>query len=152
MPARSGRGLSVTRTDFGALALLWFTHEASGGTHWLVSNATQFFSIFSRGDSFVFYQFQVGGEVLQPNQGRVHVGIDVFEAEPQCDTPPGTTRPGRVLLETNEAATQQLSLRDVFNAIVKNSGLNDDGLYTPGPLLIGSSVNRMITGTDCARK
>ena len=93
----------------------------------LVSNATQFFSIFSRSDSFVFYQFQVGGEVLEPNQGRVHVGIDVFEAEPQCDTPPGTTKTGRVLLETNEAATQQLTLRDVFDAIVRNSGLNGDG-------------------------
>ncbi len=94
----------------------------------LVSSATQFFSVFSRSDSFVNYRFQIGGEVLDFRQGRLNVSIDVFEAEPQCDSPPDVTRVERVLMENETAALGGIGLRDVFNALATNGGHNGDGL------------------------
>jgi hypothetical protein len=38
-PAQSGRGLSVTRLGHDRAALLWFTHDAQGGTDWVASTA-----------------------------------------------------------------------------------------------------------------
>jgi hypothetical protein len=93
----------------------------------LTSNAVQFFSIFSRSDSFVNFSFQVGGEVLNFNQGRLNVGIDVTEVGEQCQTPPGVTRPERVLLENNADAVAKIGLRDVFNALASNGEVKGDG-------------------------
>lgn len=94
----------------------------------LISNATQFFNVFSRSDSFVFYTFQIGGEVIDFNQGRLNIGIDVIEVVPPCDTPPGVTRPERVLLENDAAAVGNIRLLDVFNALANNDGFAGDGL------------------------
>jgi hypothetical protein len=94
----------------------------------LISDAVQFFSIQSRSDSFVNYSFQIGGEVLQLNQGRINISIDVTEAEPQCDTPTDVTRSERVLLENDTAALGGVRLLDAFNAIASNGGQQSDGL------------------------
>ncbi len=93
----------------------------------LTSNAVQFFSIFSRSDTFVSFSFQVGGEVLNFNQGRVNVGIDVVEVGQQCETPPNVTRPERVLLENDVTAVSTVRLRDVFNALASNGATKGDG-------------------------
>lgn len=93
----------------------------------LTSNAVQFFSIFSRSDSFVNFSFQVGGEVLNFNQGRINVTIDVTEVGEQCQTPPDVTRPERVLLENNADAVAKISLRDVFGALANNGEVKGDG-------------------------
>jgi hypothetical protein len=94
----------------------------------LLSPAVQFFSIFSRGDTFVNFTFQIGGEVIDFNQGRVNITIDVIEAEPQCDTPPGVSRPERMLLENDTAAVGNVRLIDAFNALASNGGFTGDGL------------------------
>lgn len=94
----------------------------------LLSPAVQFFSVFSRSDSFVSFTFQIGGDVINFNQGRVNIGIDVIEAEPQCDTPPEVTRSERVLLENDAAAVANIRLIDVFNALASNGGFAGDGL------------------------
>lgn len=93
----------------------------------LTSNAVQFFSIFSRSDTFVSFSFQIGGEILNFNQGRVNVGIDVVEVGEQCQTPPNVTRPERVLLENDAAAVSGVRLRDVFNALANNGATKGDG-------------------------
>lgn len=94
----------------------------------LLSPAVQFFSIFSRSDSFVNFSFQIGGEVINFNQGRVNISIDVTEAEPQCDSPPNVTRPERVLLENDATALGNIRLTDVFDALASNGGFQGSGL------------------------
>jgi len=93
----------------------------------LLSDATQFFSILGRSDSFVNYSFQIGGDVLHFDQGRLSVSIDVTEAQQQCDTPPDVTRPERILLENDTAALGNVRLRDVFQALAANGGFASDG-------------------------
>jgi hypothetical protein len=94
----------------------------------LLSPAVQFFTINSRADTFVNFTFQIGGEIIDFNEGRVNISIDVIEANPQCDTPPNVTRPERVLLENDVAALGNIRLLDVFNAVAKNGGFTGDGL------------------------
>ena len=72
-------------------------------------------------------QEQVGGEVLNFNQGRINVTIDVTEVGEQCQTPPDVTRPERVLLENNADAVAKISLRDVFGALANNGEVKGDG-------------------------
>ncbi|MFZ5897266.1 MAG: hypothetical protein ACOY0T_39775 [Myxococcota bacterium] len=97
----------------------------------LVSNAVQPFTIFSRDDSFVTFTFQVGGEVLEFNQGRVNINIDVIEVGQQCETPSNVTRPERVLLENDTQALAKISLRNVFLALANNGDVkgNADVLF-----------------------
>jgi hypothetical protein len=94
----------------------------------LLDNAVQFFSIFSSADSFVHYQFRVGGEVIDFTKGRLHVGIGVEEDASECVVPPGVTMPERMLLETNTAALKGVSLFNVLDALASNGGHEGDGL------------------------
>jgi hypothetical protein len=94
----------------------------------LLDNAVQFFSIFSAQDSFVHYQFKVGGEVVDFTKGRVHVTIGVEEDPGVCTPPDGVTMPERMLLETNTDALQNVSLLDVFAALATNGGHEGDPL------------------------
>ncbi|HKY39693.1 MAG TPA: hypothetical protein VJN18_27335 [Polyangiaceae bacterium] len=89
----------------------------------LVSNAVQFFSIFSQGDSFVHYQFRIGGEIVDFNQGRLNIFFDVEEV---CVPPDGALMPERILLETNVDAVNNVSLFGVLEALSTNGGRNDD--------------------------
>jgi len=92
----------------------------------LLSNAVQFFSIFSQGDSFVHYQFRVGGEVIDFTKGRLHITIGVEEDPSVCVPPDGVTMPERVLLETNVDAVNSASLFGVLEALATNGGRSDD--------------------------
>lgn len=94
----------------------------------LLDNAVQFFSIFSAQDSFVHYQFKVGGEVVDFTKGRVHVTIGVEEELGVCTPPDGVTMPERMLLETNTEALRNVSLLDVFTALARNGGHEGDAL------------------------
>ncbi|MGC4094446.1 MAG: hypothetical protein QM756_42350 [Polyangiaceae bacterium] len=135
--AGAGGVFEETGGSFGFGGRVGFGGSSSGGSSGggstsfpvqatLVSPAVQFFGIFSRSDSFVTFSFQVGGEVLNFNEGRLNVGIDVFEAEPQCDTPADVTRPERVLLENNVDALAKVRLRDVFTALANNGQVKGD--------------------------
>jgi hypothetical protein len=102
------------------------TGGSSGGiveAH-LLSDAVQFFNIFGAGDTFVSYQFQVGGEIVDFDHGRLHVGIDVIEAEVPCE---GVTMPERMLMETNTQAVSNVGLAQVFKALANNGGHVGDG-------------------------
>lgn len=94
----------------------------------LLGNAVQFFSIFSASDSFVHYQFKVGGEVIDFTKGRLHVTIGVEEDPSVCVPPDGVTMPERVLLETNTAALKGVSLSNVLDALANNGGHEGNGL------------------------
>jgi hypothetical protein len=92
----------------------------------LLSNAVQFFNIFSQSDSFVHYQFRVGGEVIDFTKGRLHITIGVEEDPSVCVPPEGTLMPGRILLESNVDAVNNVSLFGVLEALSTNGGRNDD--------------------------
>jgi hypothetical protein len=92
----------------------------------LLSDAVQFVSIFGGDEQFVSYLFQVGGEVIDFNRGRLNVGIDVIEVEPPCVVPEGVLNPQRTLLENSLDATQFVALRDVFTALAENEGHGAD--------------------------
>lgn len=92
----------------------------------LVSDPLQFFKIAGGDDVFVFYQFKVGGEIIDFNQGNVHVGVIVDDSE-ACQVPAEVTRPERVLLESHTSAMGVVSLRDVFSALANNGGRKADG-------------------------
>ena len=86
----------------------------------------QFVSIFGGDEQFVSYVFQVGGEVIDFNRGRLNVGIDVIEVEPPCIAPEGILNPQRTLFENSLDAVQSVSLRDVFTALAENEGHGAD--------------------------
>ncbi len=92
----------------------------------LLSTAVQFFSIFSQSDSFVHYQFRVGGEVIDFGKGTLHIGIGVEEESAACTVPEGALRSERMLLETNVDAVSNVSLFGVLEALATNGGRNDD--------------------------
>jgi hypothetical protein len=92
----------------------------------LLSDAVQFVSIFGGDEQFISYLFQVGGEVIDFNRGRLTVGIDVIEVEPPCVAPEGLLNPQRTLLENSLEATELVSLRDVFIALAENEGHDAD--------------------------
>ncbi len=92
----------------------------------LLSNAVQFFSIFSQGESFVHYQFRVGGDVIDFTKGRLHITIGVEEDASVCVPPDGVLMPERILLETNVDAVNNVSLFGVLEALSTNGGRNDD--------------------------
>lgn len=92
----------------------------------LLSDAVQFFGIFGGSDSFVNYTFQVGGEVIDFNRGRLHVDVSVIEAEVPCVPQDGATMPERMLMETNTAAVQNVGLAQVFKALANNGGRSGD--------------------------
>ena len=100
----------------------------------LLSDAVQFFSLFGGDDAFVNYQFQIGGEVIDFGHGRLHVGIDVIEDPSVCQSPEGVIDPRKVLIETNLAALDTVSLFDVLGALASNGGMNAD------PLLIHQKI------------
>jgi hypothetical protein len=88
----------------------------------LLSNAVQFFSIFSVKDSFVNFQFKVGGEPVDFTKGRLHIDIGIQEDEAVCVPPNGVVMPERVLMETNTAALSNVALTDVLKALASNGG------------------------------
>jgi hypothetical protein len=94
----------------------------------LLSTAVQFFGIFAGQDSFVHYQFKVGGEVIDFTKGRLHVSIGVEEDRSECVPPDGVAMPERMLLETNTDAVANVSLRNVFEALANNGGHEGDAL------------------------
>ncbi len=93
----------------------------------LLSDAVQFFGIFGGLDTFVSFQFQVGGEIVDFNHGKLHVGIGVVEPEPPCIPTEGATLPERLLMETNVDAVGSVSLPQVFEALVANGGHQGSG-------------------------
>jgi hypothetical protein len=94
----------------------------------LLSNAVQFFSIFSVQDSFVNFQFKVGGEPIDFTKGRLHIDIGIQEDETVCVPPDGIVMPERVLMETNTEALSNVALKDVLNALATNGGHSADPL------------------------
>jgi hypothetical protein len=86
---------------------------------------TQFVFLFPQSDSFVNYHFRVGEDVVEFNQGNLHVSISVDDV-PACIPPEGVTRPERVLLDSNVTTTSVLTLRDALNALATNGGLEGD--------------------------
>jgi hypothetical protein len=107
---------------------------ATGGTSgesevveaFLLSDAVQFFSLFGGDEAFLVYQFQIGGEVIDFNRGKLNIGIDVIEDPSVCETPDDAMKTSRVLLETNVDALFSMSLFDVFGALASNGGLEAD--------------------------
>jgi len=93
----------------------------------LISNAVQFFSIFGGDDEFVNYQFKVGGEVIDFNRGKLHIGISVDDTE-ACQVPSDVTNARRILLESNVDAVSQVSLSMAFQALASNGGHTGDPL------------------------
>ena len=92
----------------------------------LLSDAVQFASIFGGDEQFISYLFQVGGEVIDFDRGRLGIGIDVIEVEPPCVSPEGVLNPQRTLLENSVGATQLVSLRDALSALGENEGHGTD--------------------------
>lgn len=92
----------------------------------LLSQAVQFFSIFPQSDSFVHYQFRVGGEIIDFTKGTLHISIGVEEDGSVCTVPDGALRAERMLLETNVDAVSNVSLFGVLEALTVNGGRNDD--------------------------
>jgi hypothetical protein len=111
----------------------------------LLSNAVQFFSIFSQADSFVNYRFRVGNEIVDFTKGRVHVVIEVEEDGSVCVPPEGVLMPERMLLETNVDAVSSLSLFSVLEALATNGGRNDD------PLALYQQIWDSYASADLAR-
>jgi hypothetical protein len=93
----------------------------------LTNGATQFFFISPQGDTFVSFSFRVGPDVIEFNQGNVHIGIDVDD-QPLCQPPEDVTRVERVLMETNGQAVGGVSLASVFEALATNGGHGGDPL------------------------
>ncbi len=92
----------------------------------LLSDAVQFFFLSGGDETFVNYQFKVGGDIIDFNQGRLHVGITVDDSE-ACQVPSDVTKPERVLLESNVDAVGGVSLDSVFKALANNGGRTGDG-------------------------
>ncbi len=88
----------------------------------LVDDAVKFFSIFGNDDVFLSFRFRIGGDVVDFTRGRVHVGIEVDDQSVECIPPVGALREERVLLERNVNAVAQISLTNVFDALVSNEG------------------------------
>jgi len=88
----------------------------------LVSDAVQFFFLNGGDDAFVTYLFQVGGDVIDFNRGRLHIGIAVDEVEPPCEVPEGVIDARRALFENSVEALSLVSLADAFAAIASNEG------------------------------
>jgi hypothetical protein len=97
----------------------------------LESNAIQDFAIFPREDSFVFFVFRVGDNVVSFDPGRVNIGIDIIEdgvvlPEPDlCERPADARRPAAI--ETAVDALQFHTLRDAFDAMANNEGFGTEG-------------------------
>jgi hypothetical protein len=83
---------------------------------------TQIVFISPQSDQFISYHFRVGDEVIEFNQGNLHISITVDDA-PACIPPDGATKPERVLLDSNVTTTSLVSLRDAFGALATNGGL-----------------------------
>jgi len=111
----------------------------------LLSDVIQFFSIFGGDDAFVHYQFRVGGEIVDFNRGRLHIGIGVEEDPSVCEPPKDLIKPQRVLLETNLDALNNVSLFGVLEALATNGGRNDD------PQLIYQQIIDSYGSADQAR-
>lgn len=92
----------------------------------LISDAVQFFFLSGGDETFVSYQFKVGGEIIDFNKGKLHIGINVDDSE-ACQVPPDVTKVERVLMETNVDAVGGVSLTSVFDAIATNGGHQGDG-------------------------
>lgn len=92
----------------------------------LLSDAVQFFFLSGGDEAFVGYQFKVGGEIIDFNKGKLHIGINVDDSE-ACQVPPDVTKPERVLMETNIDAVGGVSLTSVFDALATNGGHQGDG-------------------------
>lgn len=86
----------------------------------LLSDAVQFFFLNGGDDVFVTYLFQVGGDVIDFDKGRLHIGIAVDEVEPPCVEPEGLINPRRALFENSVDALSTVNLSDVFGAIASN--------------------------------
>jgi hypothetical protein len=84
----------------------------------LVSDAIQFVFVEANGDSFAFYDFRIGNDVVQFGPGRINVLIGVDEGEPSCIDPIAVER--RALFETTTLATSFFSLRAALSAIATN--------------------------------
>jgi len=94
----------------------------------LLSDAVQFFQLFGNDETFVLYQFQIGGEEVDFGHGRLIVGIDVIEDPSVCQSPEGVLDPRKVLLETNLDAVANITLFDVLGALASNGGMEADPL------------------------
>jgi hypothetical protein len=126
---RAGRGGSFSGPGGDGSGAIGGTGNGSGvrvDAH-LLSDAVQFFSIFGGSETFIVYQFQIGGEVIDFTRGRARIGIDVIEDPSVCVPPEGVLDPRRVLMEVNTEALFYIDLRSVMNALGANGGQNTDG-------------------------
>lgn len=95
----------------------------------LETDAVQFTSIFPNEDSFVFYVFRVGDNVISFEPGRLNVVFAVVEdgvpGGGLCSDADVARRTS--VIETNVDALQFLSLRDAFDQMAVNEGFDTDG-------------------------
>src|SRR5690606_26929713 len=86
----------------------------------LLSSPIQFFEIFSRDVSFVFYSFLVDGDqIIFGREGDLVVGIEIEEV--------GGSFNRRSVFETSELAVSQFSLAETFDALGANAGFDPNG-------------------------
>jgi hypothetical protein len=81
----------------------------------LLSPSTQSFHIEPNEETFVTYQFETNGEVVSFGQGRLIIDIGVTERA-------GESR--RTVIETNQDAVSNISLRETFAAALRNGGIS----------------------------
>jgi hypothetical protein len=88
----------------------------------LVSSAFQQFDIRANDETSVVYRFETNGELVEFGQGRLIVEIEVDEVE---GAGPNARRG---LIETSLSALSGLTLRQVFDAALANSGAAATGV------------------------
>ena len=123
----------------------------------LISDAVQRVTIESNEESFLFYAFAVGDGVIGFGPGRLNIGIQVIEEEPEepeepteCDDPLAIER--RALLDTTVGTTEAFSLREVFDTLANSEGFDGDGelIYQQIIDSYASTENaRLETGGNC---
>ncbi len=92
----------------------------------LVSSAFQDFSIQANDETTVVYRFETNGEIVEFGQGRLIVEIEVDEVE---EAGPNARRS---VIETNLTALSGLTLRQVFESALANSGADQTGVTAEG--------------------
>ncbi len=95
----------------------------------LESDAVQNVSVFADSESFVFYTFRVGDNVINFGPGGVNVIFEVIEdgvgGGDLCSNPDAARRSS--VIETNLDALNFHTLRDAFDFMAINEGFGTDG-------------------------
>ncbi len=96
----------------------------------LESDAIQNITVFPNSESFVFFTFRVGDNVINFGPGGVNVIFEVIEdgvggGGDLCSDPDAARRAS--VMETNVDAVSLLSLREAFDFMAANEGFDTDG-------------------------